>query len=270
MPAAAPALIDSLIPAVRYATRHGRTQDPTGQSRIGGDPDLPTSVEWPTWLPGPLRFFIQVNLEEAHAAAPGPLELPPAGLLSFFADFDDEGNGITGLYGDEREGCRVLYTPRGITVTPRRSPVKPLTEARLYALGAWTWSMNVELLDDEYVAIDQLDREYETQMEVALPEGYALAGRHQLGGNARFIQHPVEEEVVQAVDGCYDQSGRFDYQRWLRVKDHVTQWRTLMQLDSDETLGFMWGDVGTLYWAIRKDGIKRNDWSSAMFNFQCS
>ena len=74
-------------------------------SRLGGSPDLPSSIEWPRKGNAPLSFIAQVNLADV---APYEAEglLPRDGLLSFFYDaveqeaweFDpaDHGSAITG------------------------------------------------------------------------------------------------------------------------------------------------------------------------------
>ena len=55
----------------------------TGQSKLGGMPDLPVSVLWPTWKDQPLSFLAQINLAGLPKA--GFLNtLPASGLLSFF------------------------------------------------------------------------------------------------------------------------------------------------------------------------------------------
>jgi len=50
-----------------------------------------------------------------------------------------------------------------------------------------------------------------------------------------MIQHPVEEEVVQAVRMLHAR-WEFDRRRWLEVQNQVKDWRVLLQIDSDETL----------------------------------
>ena len=276
-PTGGPLLVEGLLAAVRYGTRlTPDAQMAAGSSKIGGDPDLAAGVEWPWWLDPnggkarrPLLFFAQLNLEHAWSAAPGELNLPSSGLLSFFADFTDDGlTGIEGLFGDEQEGCRVLYSAPGASLERRPSPLAVLQPAALYPLGAWTWPQDVDL--DDYRSFEAWDTEYEGRLREECPPGFDLGGRHQLGGHARYIQHPVEEEVVQAVSGCYQRGGAFDHQRWLEVQDQVKDWRVLLQIDSDRTLDFMWGDVGTLYWAAPRADVARGVWSRAMFNFQCS
>jgi uncharacterized protein YwqG len=164
----------------------------------------------------------------------------------------------------------VIHTPPDARLERRRSPVPTLGSAALQQLGAWSWPQGVELTDPEFDALDQWDTDYENRLREECPPGFDLGGRHQLGGHARYIQHPVEEEVVQAVSGSYQRGGKFDEQRWAEAKNQVKEWRVVMQIDSDQTLDFMWGDVGALYWAAPRADTARGDWSRAMFNFQCS
>jgi len=276
---AGPILADGLLPAVRYAIRQAPDAElAVGSSKIGGDPDLAAGAEWPAWsdptaaeTKRPLRFFAQVKLDDATSTAPGELNLPSTGLLSFFADFTNDGlTGIEGLFGDEREGCRVLYSAPGTRLERRRSPVPTLRPAALHPLGVWTWSQDVEVPPGELDALVAWVSDYDNQVREQCPPGWDLGGRHQLGGHARYIQHPVEEEVVQAVSGAYQRGGKFDQGRWLEVQNQVKDWRVLLQIDTDRTLELMWGDAGTIYWAALRADAARGEWSRAMFNFQCS
>lgn len=52
-----------------------------GDSKVGGKPDLPLDIDWPTYQGKPMTFFAQLNLEElAHLNA----ILPKRGWLFFF------------------------------------------------------------------------------------------------------------------------------------------------------------------------------------------
>ena len=58
-------------------------EESSNRTRIGGEPDLPADVEWPTINGGPVPFLAQVDLAEIHAVL--PIEhLPTSGLLSVF------------------------------------------------------------------------------------------------------------------------------------------------------------------------------------------
>jgi uncharacterized protein YwqG len=270
----------SLLPAVRWAIK--REPDAAmdlGQSKFGGAPDLPAGSTWPMWTNRdgerrPLQFFAQLDLASATAAAPAPLGLPPDGLLSFFADFGLNGEGITGLYPWEQEGARIIHSPSDVRLSRCSLRMEPLPSAQLAPVGIWTWDAtppaDQEMTDAEFDALDALDQQMEAELRSLVPRGCELSGRHQLGGHAKYIQHPVEEEVVQALAGCFAGSGGFDSSAWERARPQVREWRTILQLDSESHLEVMWGDVGTLWWAARHEDVAADRWDAAMFNFQCS
>lgn len=268
-------------PCVRFATHTAAgTASPTG-SRLGGAGALlPAGTPWPTWRgptgqgsKRPLTLWAHLDLQQT--AGHLDLGLPADGFLLVFVDFDHDGvsDGITGLYQDELLGARVIHVPSGQLVTPRPSPagVQALPSVDLLPLLSVTWpDLGGDLTDDEYDAFDDADQALEQLLRRSLPEGWTVAGCHQLGGHARFIQHPVEQEVVQAAQGVYRRTGGFDYRRWEQVKDEVSSWRLLLQVDSDDSLDLMFGDVGTVYWAAPARDLAARDFSTARFNFQCS
>ena len=278
-PTAGPHLAADIRPAVRLATWPIDERNlPAGASKYGGSADLPRGTAWPSWTnrQGQLRpmiFFAQVDLAEAAKAAPGPLGLPGDGLLSFFADYAVDGvDGILGLYSWEQAGVAVIHSPAGSDLQRTRSPVPPQPSAALAMIPMWTWPEHppdgVDLPDVEFDALDALDQAYQAELRQAAGQ-WRIEGRHQLGGHARFIQHAVEEEVVQAINGCFD-AGGFDHDRWNASKDQVKDWRLILQVDSDSGLDLMWGDVGTLYWEARRADAAAGQWHRPAFNFQCS
>lgn len=282
-PTVGPRLAESLRPAVRFAIR--REPDVAidiGQSKIGGAPDLPEGMPWPSWTTPAgehrtLQFFAQVELASANAAAPGPLGLPTDGELSFFADFEAGGGGITGLHDWEQAGCLVVYSPPSERLVRRSLRMEPLETGQLSPLGVWTWpdarlddGGELDVPDGEAEALDALDQELGASLHALVPDRWQLSGRHQLGGHARFIQHPVEHEVVQALAGCWSGREGFDAGAWDQSRHQVREWRVLLQLDSDLALDLLWGDAGTLWWAARHDDVAAGRWDAGMFNFQCS
>lgn len=269
-------------PAVRYATARLTADQklPVGYSKLGGLPDLPAGVTWPTWTPPtgdgatrPLTFFAQLDL--AKVSTHLDFQLPADGLLLFFADFDftGESDGVCGLFADELDGAQVVHAPTGaaLTRTPAPSGVEVLPEASVAPLLVWTLSMPEDLADEtEYEAFEAADEELKRRIVDAAPVGYLLRGAHQLGGHAEYIQHTVESEVVQAAYDVYRRDSGFDRERWDEVADKVAEWSILLQFDSDDSLGLMFGDVGTLWWAAPTVDIAAGRWGSARFNFQCS
>ena len=50
----------------------------------------------------------------------------------------------------------------------------------------------------------------------------------------------------------------------------IADWLLLLQVDSDDAGGFMWGDVGRLYWCIKRDDLLAKDFEKAVCTMQCS
>ena len=272
-PTAGAELAAQLQPAVRLISSAMPDQRiPIGASKFGGAPDLPRDLEWPTWRnpqgeDRPLGFYAQISLAEINMSAPAELGLGSSGLLSFFCDFAFDGlNGIQGLMPWEQPGCRIVHSSQTGLVR-RKSQATTWPSGSLAPFPIWTRPPGLEgvdLPDTEFDGLDAFDQAYEASIA-----GTSTSGRHQFGGYAQFIQHPVEQEVVQALY-VNDDNGRFDRERWEAAKVRVPEWRVVLQIDSDNSLDVMWGDVGILSWAARQLDIDEDNWTNAMFNFQCS
>ena len=53
------------------------------------------------------------------------------------------------------------------------------------------------------------------------------------------------------------------------MTDTQQDWRLLLQLDTDDAAGWMWGDVGTLYYAVRDSVQRPGVFRDAWMVFQC-
>lgn len=255
-------------PAVRFATqRVDPAAAPVGVSRFGGAPDLPPDRPWPTRQPRDggssraLTFVAQVRLD-------GPAELvdlplPETGLLSVFCDLGLD-DGAWGLYMIEPGGAQITHLD--VDVCTRRDPpaqLAPLPAALLQPIAVMT--IGQEDIQPYYHCEEAL----EEHIIGAVPAGWDLAGRHQLGGHAYYIQHPVEEQALQSARGVWTPEGGLDKERWTAVHHELVEWRLLLQIDNDHTLDDSWGDV-TLFWVASRDQIAARAWSQVWFDYQLS
>lgn len=220
-------------------------------SRLGGAPDLPPDVVWPDWRGVPQAFVAQVRLEELPAGALP--ELPPRGVLSFFYDSEQSAWGI------ERTdlGCfRVVYTEHAERCVPREFPDDLATAARFLAVPLRAepalslpdrWSAHVVEL-----ALD--DARKEALGELAYDLHYRGVG-HQIGGEPSPIQdRNMADSVAALVDGANARG---------------SDWVLLLQLESDDAAGFMWGDAGALYFWIRRADLAERRFDRAWMVFEC-
>jgi uncharacterized protein YwqG len=74
---------------------------------------------------------------------------------------------------------------------------------------------------------------------------------HRIAGWAQSIQEPVERECQYHGGG------------------NPEEWKLLLQLDSDDSLDWMWGDVGKLYFMTKESDARQRDFSKAWCVLQC-
>lgn len=157
-------------PAVRLCARRTVGGTAVGASKLGGLPDLPDSLEWPTRDSAPLAFIAQLNLAELAAQDPDH-RLPPAGWLYFFYDAVEQP-----WQGDMQTECHLAS--QGVNVGGPPRPTAPL-------------------------------------------------------------------------------------------QGDPSDWMLLLQIDSDDAPGTMWGDTGCIYYWIRRDDLARRHFADTWLMLQC-
>ncbi len=217
----------------------------------------------------PLGFLAQIDLATA-ALCDVSKRLPPDGCLWFFYDLNDFPWG-----GDpaDRDGCRVVYAPGPVTITaplaaPRgaygpASGERPFAERRVEFRPGVTYADPRELVtpdDPEHLAARLGD------VMIALD-----TADHRLLGHPTLVQNPMELECQLAFNGIMAGGGKLspeDQARAKALEPGAADWTLLLQLASDET--WMWGDVGLLYFWVRKQDLAAHDFSNVWVVLQCS
>ncbi|HWA82225.1 MAG TPA: YwqG family protein [Fimbriimonadaceae bacterium] len=253
-------------PRIRLVSAAGAGKSPAGRTKLGGLPDMPSGTDWPTLKGNPLSFVAQVDLG-AIAGLPGSEVLPAEGLLLFFYDWDLQ-------YGDvlnERVGFwRVIHATGPLS--PREFPpatheMARFEEVKLSAV-ADTQLPNPESLGYLISLEDDVLDEYgDVYYELPRTEDPL----HQLFGFPEPVQDdPFAECQIDSNALCEGgRKGALD-PAWQTLKKGVKDWRLLLQVDSDDAAGMMWGDVGILYFCIREDDLKKADFEKVWMIFQCS
>jgi Domain of unknown function (DUF1963) len=262
-----------LRPAVHLAA--AGAGDPV-VSRLGGLPHLPAEVEWPTWAGhGPLAFIAEIDLA-ALASVPVDigLGLPEEGrLLAFYWDGSiDDGVEVIGPWDpDSFAGTRlvhVLSAREADQPHPAPAGLAAYAEVELSGRPELTepgWEHPVVRRAFGYEGRDHAEWKQHPVMDDAFMDAVVEArpsgARHRIGGWASPVQGPVELEAAEMV-GLRSGDGITD--------DEAVRWDLLLQVDSDDAAGVMWGDVGTLYWLTR-DGRRPGDaLATTSFTWQCS
>lgn len=245
-----------------------------GASRVGGFPNLPQEMLWPTWKEKPLDFLAQIRLTDvARLDADGVL--PSSGLLYFFFATNEMPWGQT---ADDRAAWRVLYSdttrglersrPLGIEESEIRGMDYPTCSLRFFE--EWTvpsWESHpvlaMELQKDEEAAYYEVE---ERVRETNHPEPI-----NRLLGHPDQIQGDMLMECEIRSQGFHP--GNYTYGPGRsRFKAKASAWRLLLQLDSDDQAGFMFptGQLGRLYFWIREHDLRDRNFENAWAIMQWS
>jgi uncharacterized protein YwqG len=261
-------------PSVAFSLDPGKAPA-IGESRLGGSPDLAPNFQWPTNKGDPIDFLLQINLARA-----APLDqtgsLPPSGLLSFFYDLEKQ---PWGFDPEDMLGFRVCFTPSGVSLhsmpVPRRSFA--LEQCFIYFRSGLSLphygSRAYEQFDKTaHLTEEEVEAYFEYCSEVErLGRPNLGDGNHRLLGYSANIQGDMQLEATLVTNGLYcgNASGYKDPRREV-LESGADDWILLLQLDSDDTAGLMWGDVGTLYYWIRKQDLAACRFDRVWMALQCS
>jgi uncharacterized protein YwqG len=123
----------------------------------------------------------------------------------------------------------------------------------------------------EVQAFNFSDSEFDEYFELA-DQRFGGLPKHQLLGLPSPVQgDSMELECQLASNGvnCGSPEG-YATARAKQLQVGAESWRLLFQMDSDDDLGVMWGDVGMLYFWIEEAAARRGDFSSVWLVLQCA
>jgi uncharacterized protein YwqG len=238
-----------------------------GFSRLGGLPQMPVELPWPEWKEKPLAFLAQLSLAELHASLPS--FLPATGFLFFFYDQEQS---VWGFDPNDVGAWRVLYAAQDCTGLAERSAPDGLEPDCIYKPTPVA-PKRIELLpDSQNLSKPEFDwsRDGDAYSELRLA-AFGDAHPHQTLGLPTPVQNDnMEEECQYASHGIYvgNPEGYKD-PRVPALKPGAQDWKLLLQLDTDDSIGWMWGDVGMLYFWVREQDAKAADFSKVWMVFQC-
>jgi uncharacterized protein YwqG len=94
---------------------------------------------------------------------------------------------------------------------------------------------------------------------------------HRLFGYPQLIQNPMERECQLASNGVYCGSSEgYRSEQAKILEPGATDWQLLLQIDSDEKgPGWMWGDVGRIYFWVRQQDLRLLQFEDVWLVFQC-
>jgi uncharacterized protein YwqG len=268
------------------------------RSFFGGLPLLPKGFEWPLWdrrerlqanierwekriNPAPQYQWMQKAVEDwKQHLNDGPMPLAFLGqvflgeLASSIALEDWPTNGsLAFFYGDSampgyssanRGHCRVIYLPEEAALHLTDFP-KALGDEfrypRLHASFHLEWTLPGEPLDEGSDPFLRRNLEYR-QLLGRLMSWHTPPGQapHRCAGYPQQIEGAMEDECQLTAERIsWAEYRAFNSDQQAQLRQRGRDWQMLAQFASDERLGWMWSDVGLVYfWAHRDDIAKLN------------
>jgi len=249
-----------------HLTRGGASQF----SKLGGIPLVPPEFSWPVWKSEPLAFLAQLDLSEVAAALASPW-MPTTGALYFFYDKEQS---TWGFDPADLGSWRVVYsdTDRS-SLTPAELP-SGIGADHVYA-GVPVAFRNIASFPDlQRLKINTTgltEAEFDDLIDMILSP-FEGAPSHQLFGFPTPVQaDDMELECQLASNGVY--CGTPDGYRTAlasQLSSGANDWRLLLQLDSDDAVDMMWGDLGRLYFWVRESDARMLDFTKVWMILQCS
>ncbi len=189
----------------------------------------------------------QLDLADVRAAG-GPDWLPSAGRLSFFYEIEAA---TWGLYPSDAGSFAVVHD-----TGPPTAAIEPddLSEDAKFSSYPVTFIEGISFPGERFgINWSSFNTVSQQALEVALEALHPPDPMHQIGGYPCPVQSDSMEVECQALV------------RGGKVED----WRLLLQLDTDDGTGMMWGDVGALYFWIREQDARAGDFSKVWMVLQC-
>lgn len=276
-------LLDSLARNEISITAHEAQGDgDILRSKFGGRPAVPEGFIWPCFEAAnydgvtanrPLSFLCQINLEEIREYDTEGL-LPQSGLLLFFYEqetmrwgFDPEDAGCSRVfYFEDASVLRAAELPDELSVEYR------VREYELSFAAKKSYPSFEEL--ELYTDAEDIDSEdYDGAVEA---KGYTLdPERHKLLGYADLVQGEMLTECEEASRGLYSGNPESCKSTPAEVKNDIqkaaSDWVLLFQMTSIEGDGFelMFGDLGNVYFYIRRQELRELRFDGAWLVLQC-
>lgn len=255
-------LIDLIKPSIRL--KLVKKYCDQGQTKFGGIPDLPRSINWPINSDiKPYSFICQIRLSEIKNYDE-KAELPNRGMIYVFFNLDSMDDGKI-IYYESTDDLTIPLVPEELK-EKRRSWIQKLLRLqgkkfvldefgveifREYHLPSWN-SLKLERLlksiDGDIKQTAIFRKEVHEESLFLDGDEIELTTNHHLLGNYNGIQHGYHE--LELLEGRTRQKN-------LSIKkiDEALKWKLLFQLDSDNNLGLNWGDWGKIYFFIEEQDL---------------
>jgi uncharacterized protein YwqG len=258
-------IAEQALPSVRLT--RGLATDPWGKrSRLGGQPLVAAGFEWPRTDAGKALSFV-AQLNTADVAADVLLPLPQDTLLAFFFEADEQHG--WGFDPAHRQYWHVCATPLERAVVAAAPP-----DSRSFTSRALRPRKVVTVPDSREPPLDERwgydDDDFNAIYDDLENSSSSDAPRHRMFGWPDLVQNPMRLECQLASNGVnVGHVDGYDESVAEQLSAGADDWILLLQLDTDDEVGWMWGDSGTIYYWIREEDLKACRFDRVWMVLQC-
>lgn len=244
-------LLATRLPFIRIKPQPARATT-LRESKVGGQPYLPKGTPWPLAPDGrPLFFLAQLNFADMPKLAP----FPEQGILQFYL-FDDDLYGMDFDDGENPDTFRVLYFPE---------PLMPESALNQSLPPAEDYDLLPHHPEESYpLAFSRAE-------EIAPATDYRFWNNFGAGFFQQFGEQEwtIQDEYNRAVHSQGHKIGGYAYFTQDDPRRPEDPMLLLFQLDSDEQMDLMWGDMGVGHFFIREKDLAARDFSRVLYDWDC-
>ena len=226
--------------------------DKIGNSRFGGNPDLPLEMDWPHNEDSgdPLNFIAQLNMED-FKTLDIENKLPSQGILYFFYDLE------AFLWGFDKKDMlgSLVYYYDGPLENLVNSPCPDKIQAFNPSGLKFSQVLDLPEYSSQLIQTQVSDEDYERYLD--LVDDLELYADHKLLGHSNNIQNGMELQCELVRNGIYCGSSKaYQDPRLPELAPGRFDWNLLFQISSNEATGMEFGNEGSLYFWIRNEDLE--------------
>lgn len=269
----AEALAAIAVPSWRISvTRTSLAELELGQSRFGGCPDVPLDFQWPMFGGEPLTFLAQFDLSQVSDPS-----LPRNGWLLIFYDVAGQ---PWGLDAQDAGTASVAYVsaPKQSLVRREHPVVRDKFAGPFESCSiTMTATMDLPQVWDRIVAhagVEVSQEHWGAYWAVSTVVSGVEEGTpyHHLLGHPQLVQNDMRGDCELVTNGiaCAGPQS-YESERARQLLDRApAEWVLLLQLATDDTVGWTWGGDGRLYVWMRRSDLAARAFEKAWLILQCS
>ncbi|WP_379134039.1 YwqG family protein [Paenibacillus sp. sgz500958] len=219
-----------------------------GQTKLGGQPDLPANFKWPYWKEYPMSFIAQINLQEmpniqTDSETDNDI-YPTKGIIYFFYTAYPEAMYEDGDFDNNPETSKVLYYDGELNNLIRTQPPKQLSEELQFTSARVTPRLEWNVPDSD---------SYEVYEVLGLPWGDDNHDKYWEVFEENFSKKYIEGYTSEFNVGM---NRLYGYHDPVQGEYKGEGWRLLLQIDSEDSTNMVWDDMGRLYFWIKDMDLK--------------